>query len=93
LWDRARDLPEFEKEFPSLQLMLTPRSVAHCGHYRVSLGLFLFSHGVRFPILHFEFAIDTGSLLFAKPHYGPYESKIIMEQIQFYWTMVSSKLR
>ena len=37
------------------------------------------------PILHFEFAIDTGGsapVCCRKPRYGPHESKIIMTQIQ-----------
>ena len=39
------------------------------------------------PILHFEFAIGTGTggsppVCCRKPHYGPHESKIIMTQIQ-----------
>jgi hypothetical protein len=43
-----------------------------------------YSAGVRFPILGFEFCIDTGALppvCCCKPHYGPHEGKIIMEQI------------
>jgi len=44
-----------------------------------------YSPGIMKPILHFEFAIDTGGLppvCRRKPRYGPHESKIIMTQIQ-----------
>ena len=40
--------------------------------------------GAKRPILGYEFGIDTGGAKPAccrKPSYGPYESKIIMEQI------------
>ena len=37
------------------------------------------------PILHFEFAIDTGAsapVCCKKPHYGPHESNIIMQHLE-----------
>jgi hypothetical protein len=47
------------------------------------LGLF-YPAGIWFPILGFEFCIDTGAsppVCCRKPHYSPHEGKIIMEQI------------
>jgi hypothetical protein len=82
-WDPVRDQAEFDKNFviasdanPSVRSAIVAIIESHWDCF--------YSAGVRFPILHFEFAIDTGAsppVCCKKPHYGPHESKIIMEQI------------
>jgi hypothetical protein len=83
LWNRDRDLPEFEKKFvtapdvdPAIraQVILIIESHWDC----------FYSAGVGHPIIHFEFAIDTGGsppVCCKKPHYGPHETKIIMDHV------------
>ena len=84
LWDRERDLPEFEKNFvidPDADPAIRARIISIIESYWDCF----YSAGVMKPILHFEFAIDTGGsapVCCRKPRYGPHESKIIMTQIQ-----------
>ena len=45
---------------------------------------FFIQEGAKRPILGYEFGIDTGGakpVCCRKPSYGPYESKVIMEQV------------
>jgi hypothetical protein len=84
LWDRTRDLPEFDKNFviakdvdPAVRCSIVAIIESHWDCF--------YSAGVQFPILHFEFAIDTGAsppVCCKKPHYGPHESKIINAQVK-----------
>jgi hypothetical protein len=84
LWDRERDLPEFEKNFvigSDVDPAIRARIISIIESYWDCFD----SAGVMKPILHFEFAIDTGGsapLCCRKPRYGPHGSKIIMTQIQ-----------
>ena len=64
--------------------------VAH-GHKAIITGIVqkywdcFCKEGAKRPILNYEFAIDTGNakpVCCRKPRYGPYESKIMMEQIE-----------
>jgi hypothetical protein len=59
LWNRARDLAEFTKSFnigpdvaPAVRSAITDLIESHWDCF--------YSPGVKFPILNFEFAIDTG---------------------------------
>jgi hypothetical protein len=82
-WDHDRDIAEFTKNFvvgptidPAVRSSIVSIIQAHWDCF--------YSAGVRFPILYFEFAIDTGAsppVCCKKPHYGPHESKIIMEHV------------
>ena len=83
-WERSRDQPEFDKNFViGLDVDLATRTAIVDiieSHWDCFYGA-----GVKFPILYFEFAIDTGAsppVCCKKPHYGPHESKIIMEQVE-----------
>jgi hypothetical protein len=85
LWDRERDLPEFAKNFvigtdvsPAIRASIVAIIEPHWDCF--------YGAGVKFPILYFEFAIDTGAspppVCCKKPHYGPHESHMIMEQLE-----------
>jgi hypothetical protein len=84
LWDSNRDQAEFEKHFiidpdaaPPIRAAIVDIIQSHWDCF--------YSEGVRQPILHFEFCIDTGGsppVCCRKPHYGPHEGKIIMEHLQ-----------
>jgi len=84
VWERERDLPEFTKNFvigidvaPEIRTAIVDIIESHWDCF--------YGAGVQFPILYFEFAIDTGAsppVCCKKPHYGPHESKIIMEQLE-----------
>ena len=83
LWDHDRDIDEFTKNFvvgptiaPTVRSSIVSIIQSHWDCF--------YSAGVKFPILHFEFAIDTGGsppVCCKKPHYGPHESKIIMAHV------------
>jgi hypothetical protein len=83
LWDRERDLPEFTKNFnispdvdPAIRTAIVDIIESHWDCF--------YGAGVKFPILYFEFAIDTGAsppVCCKKPRYGPHESKIIMTHV------------
>jgi hypothetical protein len=62
LWDRERDLPEFEKNFV-IGSDADPAIRAHIISIIESYWDCFYSAGVMKPILHFEFAIDTGGSL------------------------------
>jgi hypothetical protein len=84
LWDRDRDLPEFAKNFV-IGTDVSPAIRASIVAIIESQRDCFYGAGVKFPILYFEFAIDTGAsppVCCKKPHYGPHESRIIMEQLE-----------
>ena len=84
LWNQSRDSLEFTKNFviapdvdPSARSAIVSVIENHWDCF--------YSEGVKNPIIGFEFAIDTGAsppVCCKKPHYGPHESTIIMEQIE-----------
>ena len=79
LWDRERDLPEFEQNF-LIGSDVDPAICARIISIVESYWDCFYSAGVMKPILHVEFAIDTGGsapVCCRKPRYGPHESKII----------------
>jgi hypothetical protein len=84
LWDSTRDQAEFEKNFVIDPNAAPPIRAAIVDIIQSHWDCF-YSEGVRQPILHFEFCIDTGGsppVCCRKPHYGPHEGKIIMEHLQ-----------
>ena len=84
VWERERDLPEFNKNFV-IGLDVTPETRAAIVDIIESHWDCFYGAGVKLPILYFEFAIDTGAsppVCCKKPRYGPHESKIIMEHLE-----------
>jgi hypothetical protein len=83
VWDSARDTPEFTKNFvigPNVDVGTRQSIIAIIQSYWDCFYL----EGVRFPILGFEFCIDTGGsppICCCKPHYSPHEGKNIMAHI------------
>jgi hypothetical protein len=83
-WDRDRDFAEFEKNFvigadadPVVKASIIAIIERNWDCF--------YKAGVKKPILHFEFAIDTGGsppVCCKKPRYGPHESKIIMKHLE-----------
>jgi hypothetical protein len=83
VWDKTRDASKFTKKFvirpnvdPAVRKRIVDIIETHWDCF--------YSAGVRHTILDFDFAIDTGGsspVCCRKPHYGPHESKIIMEHI------------
>jgi hypothetical protein len=83
VWDATRDSSEFTNNFvigPNVDPAVRKRIVDIIETHWYCF----YSAGVRHTILDFDFAIDTGGsspVCCRKPHYGPHESKIIMDQI------------
>jgi hypothetical protein len=83
LWDPARDMSELTKNL-KIGTAVDPTTRAAITDIITSHWDCFYSEGVKYPILYFEFAIDTGAsppVCCKKPHYGPHESKIIMAHI------------
>ncbi len=83
LWDPDRDMPELTKNL-KIGTAVDPKTRAAITDIITSHWDCFYSEGVKYPILYFEFAIDTGAsppVCCKKPHYGPHESKIIMAHI------------
>ena len=84
VWEKERDSPEFNKNFV-IGLDVAPEIRDKIVDIIESHWDCFYGAGVQFPILYFEFAIDTGAsapVCCKKPHYGPHESKIIMAQLE-----------
>jgi hypothetical protein len=83
VWDSARDTPKLTKHFvigPNVDVGTRQSIIAIIQSYWDCF----YSEGVRFPILAFEFCIDTGDfppICFRKPHYGLHEGKLVMTHI------------
>ena len=60
VWERERDLPEFNKNFV-IGLDVTPETRAAIVDIIESHWDCFYGAGVKLPILYFEFAIDTGA--------------------------------
>jgi hypothetical protein len=83
-WVSERDLPEFTKNFV-ISTDAAPETRAAIVAIIESHWDCFYGAGVVKPILYFEFAIDTGAsppVCCKKPHYGPHESRIIMEHLE-----------
>ena len=83
VWDAHRDQNEFDTDF-HINPDIDSETRTTIVHTIQKYWDCFYSAGVWKPILDFEFCIDTGSsppVCCRKPHYGPHETRIIMQQL------------
>ena len=83
MWNSNHDDEEFTKNF-NIGSSVNPTTTQQLQHIVQKYWDCFYADGVKFPVLHFEFTVDTGTskpVCCPQPRYGIFERVIMQEQL------------